>query len=134
MTSLTITQGNASSPSDPFGQETLVLGTDGSLRYIRTRLDTLRRQGRVDPTVVTELVAQLRAAGFPKAPPQQIPPGASLVKIEVSEDGRTQQAWVHFHSARRVEGWGPALLLAQTWCTWLRSDGLRPPPQGLSID
>ena len=133
MLTLTITQGNASSPSDPFGQETLVLSSDGSLTYIRTRLDTLRREGRVDPAMVSQLIEGLRSAGFPKAPPQRIPPGASLVRIDVAEDGQSQQAWVHFFSVRKLEGWGPIMSLAKTWCTWLRSDGSLPPPPGMSF-
>ncbi len=129
MARLTVAAGSAHAPDDPFGREVLVVSTDGSFTYTRERGGTVTRRGRVDPGHVERLVDGLRAAGYPRAPRHDIPPGASLVQVALAAGPPVD---LDLYAARGWPGYGPVLQWFEAVCAWLRRPGSgRPPPAGL---
>ena len=122
--------GNEHSPSDPFGQETLLIEADGALTYTRRRAgQEWTRAARLSAEALGQLRADLQASGFPAVPPHNIPPGASLIVLQQDE----QQALLDFYKGKTFPGYREVIQRLDACAQWLRR-GQGAPPAGLTAE
>ncbi len=100
---LTYCSGSASSPTDPFGQNTLELRGDGVATLENLfHGDRTVWTGVISPSTVDELGQVLEQAAFPKVPPHRIPAGSSLREVTLSAKGETLSTAIAWHAPHEV--------------------------------
>jgi hypothetical protein len=127
--SLSVTFNASGSPESPYGRERLQLRDDGRLRYERWfAADHIERTVRATGGATSEVFAALDASTFPDVAKHNIPPGASLVEIQVEDVGGARLASLHLYKGLTFPGYGDVLRRMTDWATALRQPGSELPP------
>ncbi len=101
-------RGHARAPDAPWGLEELELASDGSYAYTQRVGDVTVGvgQGHVDASRATGIFDALRRSAFPDVPHHSVPPGASVVTLEL---GATDAASLDYFFGLGLEGYREAL-------------------------
>jgi hypothetical protein len=123
-------------PDSPYGLDVLQLEADGRFHYENhVRGQATSSSGRIEPTTLEAVAIALRTAGFPKVPAHDIPPGGSLVELTAEDDAGSHKAYMEYHAALKLPGYGDLIRNFGRWTTWLRNGGAADAaPTGLTRD
>jgi hypothetical protein len=122
--------GSEHSPSDPYGQESLLIDDDGTLTYTRRRVGQVwTRTAHVSADALGQIRTDLQVGGFPVVPAHSIPPGASLTVLQVD----AQEVMFDFYKGKTFPGYRDAIRRLDAYTQWLRR-GQGEPPEGLRAE
>lgn len=128
--------GSEWAPDSPYGLDVLEIDVDGRFRYEnRMRGQVRASSGRVELGTLDVVVDSLREAGFPAVPSHAIPPGSSLIGIQVRGESGDEAALMDYFTALKLPGYGDVIRRLAGWVSWLRKgETEEPAPPGLIRD
>jgi len=122
---LVIAIGSEWAPDGAVGREVLQVDAGGGFRYEHRHQGEVSATGGVlDATMLAALAADLKEAGFPVLPQQNIPPGSSLMEIRRSDDAGSQSVWLDYHAAMQLPGYRELCVRFESWTKALRAGGV----------
>lgn len=133
---LTFKFGSEWAPDSPYGLDVLQLQGDGRFHHENhLRGEVRTSSGKVEPGTVDAVDQWLRTGGFPAVPAHDIPPGGSLVVLEVEDANGSHNAFMDYFAALKFPGYGDLVRNFDKWTAWLRNGGAAgSAPAGLTRD
>lgn len=121
---LTFKFGSEYAPDSPYGLDVLQLQADGRFQYENHLAgQTQTSSGKVEPGTVDTVDQWLRTGGFPTVPAHDIPPGGSLVVLEVVDASGSHTVYMDYFAALKFPGYGDLVRSFDKWTAWLRNGG-----------
>jgi len=117
----------SNAPDGERGRERIDISEDGNIYYHRWMgRRHSERNARTDPRNVQALFAALEQSSFSDVPAHQIPPGASLVVIQVEQAKQSKTAKLDLYFGMKLPGYGGLLERLLDWVDWLYDPEARP--------